>query len=291
MNEVTLARIVTEAEETRVLATPQFAVAPNEAVSLYRKTIALLQPIIDFAHTNSTKNNQTLVLGVGQAFLGTVSTYTSLANRPEDKSKVPYYIQMAEATLADPSLTKCLPTLFSLNISIHGNPLLWEAEFERLKARIEERRLPPNPTAAITHYDKSLNVCLIHYQKAMKMHNRPLSQTSMLLYGTFFLERARHFPQTALNDMAVAMGIVMAIYSELQDLEKVEATIGRVLEWCIINNVAADHPTYKMAQILYLELAQKTSKKDLFIARLQQARAAKMALPNDFLDTLEQIVG
>jgi hypothetical protein len=184
------------------------------------------------------------------------------------------------------------------NVTVTNDPILWDAEIARIKARILERQ--PHPTQeninqAITFYTEAVDSGFTTYLSAISQNNHPLQLGALSAYATALGERARLRPpenkDLALLEMSTASGLIWTIYPEVKNFDRTETVLGRVLTYCWENQIPENHPTLRQALFLYLKLARETEDKTRFKARLEQVEKMKFPPSLKILEALRSTTG
>jgi hypothetical protein len=278
---VDIVKTLQEAEEIRVRAAGDVSGNLEQTRTLYLKAIDKIKRITSqFTPESVVSADQQTKIGVGQAEWSIATIYTSLAKHgAQNDQEISQYLKLAQEQLDSPLLEAVLPTIEKINLSATNDPLLWGAEIARIKARIEERQpnaSPENLAKAIEHYSTAVDYSYDVYFSAVSQENRSLQLAALSSYATALGERARIRSKAesamALQEMSVAASIIEHIYTELPNFDRYETVLGRIIDYCVENQISENHPTFQQAIVLYIELSKITESKERFLQRLEKIK-------------------
>lgn len=290
----TIAQKLGQAEEERVVVGGGSNPEVETVKQGYEAIIDELSSILEQPQIKTEEEK----LAIGQTIFTIATIYTSLAHHGtnKDQEKTDYLKQARE--LMDGELMKtCQPAMERTNHSVHNTPLIWSAEINRVKARIEERK----PNATRQDLDRAVEL----YEAAVKEANQVFyesvtSQTNLWTgalsaWSTALGEKARLLPiekqNEALTDMANIIGVTYSLYANgsHKDLDRTSAVIGRTIQYCAENKIPENNPTYQQSLMLFLLVAPDMDKKTLS-NMLEKAQKDNLTLPTNFISALQAII-
>lgn len=262
---VEIIKTLQEAETMRAQAAGEVTQDIEKTQACYLQAIEMVKRITaDSIPESLAITDPQTKIGVGQAEWTIATIYTSLAKhgaRNDDETRE--FLRLAAEHLNSPLLQIALPEMEKTNKSATGDPLLWRAEIARIWARIQERQpnaTPENIAQAIKHYSKAVDYSYNTYLEAAKTSDRSLQLAALSAYTTALGERAKIRPienkEIALSEMSTVAGILYSIYQEYTNFDRLETVLGRIIDYCLENNVSEDHPAFRQSVMLYLELAR-----------------------------------
>ncbi len=290
----TIAQELTQAEQKRIAVAGSVNSDTNQVRLGYQEIIKQLQPILGNADPQTDQEK----LAIGQTIFTIATIYTSLAYHDTDQNKQKQeYLQKAKQLMEGKLMQICQPAMEKLNHSVHNTPLIWQAEINRVKARIEEKK--PYATEddlkkARNYYAQAVNSANQAFFDSI-IRNNDLWSGALSVWSTALGEKSLTYSKQeqdqALIEMSNVVGTTYSLYTSggHKDLDRTSTVLGRVINYCASNQIDEGHPTYQQTTMLFVLIARDMPK-DILQKMLSKAEKENLKLPANLTRTLQTII-
>lgn len=286
-----------KAEGMRVAIAGDIGLDGSHKKNGYSAVIQVLeQSVSGFDEKNILGEDDRVKIAVGQALYSIADSCCSMAKHGAlDNDEKEAILQRASDIVDGPLFQACLSAMLDRNTSATDEVIIWGAETQRLRARIEERRPTPDLEAARRYYSDADRMASRVFSSSIgddpELEKNRLAACYVALtaraeYAGILPSDQRGRAKEIFKFVSRAIFDLYAVHGG--DFDRVETTIGRALAFCHRNGISLLDPGDAVIADSYLDLAKMTKDKTRFRQRIQIAR--EQSIEPDFYDRLEQSI-